>query len=81
MKGTILADAPTFHLAHEMIDLDSAINIKTQLDGNSTDISGKVTLLGGDIHYDLATKTFPSDSDIVIVQEMKKKEGSPFMDN
>ena len=40
-----------------------------------------MTLLGGDIHYDLATKTFPSDSDIVIVQEMKKKEGSPFVDN
>jgi translocation and assembly module TamB len=81
MKGQILADAPTFHLAHKMIDLDSAININTVLDGNSTDISGKVTLLGGDIHYDLATKTFPSDSDIVIVQEMKKKKGSPFMDN
>ncbi len=81
MKGQILADAPTFHLAHEMIDLDSAINIETVLDGNSTDIKGKVTLLGGDVHYDLAKKTFPSDSDIVIVQEMKKKEGSPFMDN
>ena len=81
MKGQILADAPTFHLAHEMIDLDSAINIKTVLDGNSTNIDGKVTLLGGNIHYDLDTKTFPSDSDIVIVQEMKKKEASPFMDN
>jgi translocation and assembly module TamB len=81
MKGQILADAPTFHLAHEMIDLDSVININTVLDGNSTDISGKVTLLGGDIHYDLATKTFPSDSDIVIVQDIKKEENSPFMNN
>ena len=81
MKGQILADAPTFHLAHEMIDLDSAINIKTVLDGNSTNIDGKVTLLGGDIHYDLTRKTFPSDSDIVIIQDMKKKEPTPFMDN
>jgi translocation and assembly module TamB len=81
MKGQILADAPTFHLAHEMIDLDSVININTVLDGNSTDISGKVTLLGGDIHYDLATKTFPSDSDIVIVQDIKKEKDSPFMNN
>jgi translocation and assembly module TamB len=81
MKGKIVADAATFHLAHEMIDLDSAIKIDTLLEGNSTSINGKVTLLGGDIHYDLATKTFPSDSDILIVQEMKKKEPSPFMDN
>ena len=81
MKGTILADAPTFTLNHEMIDLDAGINIKTVLDGNKTNIDGKVTLLGGVIHYDLDTKTFPSDSDIVIVQEMKKKEANPFMDN
>ncbi len=81
MKGTIVADAATFHLAHELIDLDSAISIKTQLDGNSTDIGGKITLLGGNIHYDLATKTFPSDSDILIVQDMKEEKPSPFMDN
>jgi len=81
MKGTILADAPTFTLAHEMIDLDAGINIKTVLDGNKTNIDGKVTLLGGEIHYDLDTKTFPSDSDIVIVQEMKKEEANLFMDN
>ncbi|KYJ87584.1 translocation/assembly module TamB domain-containing protein [Sulfurovum riftiae] len=81
MKGEILADAPTFHFAHEMIDLDSRINIKTKFNGAATDVNGKVTLLGGDVHYDLGTKSFPSDSDILIVQEMKKKEPSPFMDN
>ncbi len=81
MKGEILADAPTFHFAHEMIDLDSRINIKTKFNGPATDVNGKVTLLGGDVHYDLGTKSFPSDSDILIVQEMKKKEPSPFMDN
>jgi translocation and assembly module TamB len=81
MKGQILANAPTFHLAHKMIDLDSAINIKTLFDGNSTNINGKVTLIGGDIHYDLATKTFPSDSDIVIVQDIKREKNSPFMNN
>ena len=51
------------------------------LDGNSTKIDGKVTLLGGEIHYDLSTKTFPSDSDIVIVQDIKEKKPNPFMDN
>ena len=81
MQGEILADAPTFHLSHEMIDLDSRINIKTKFNGEATDVNGKLTLLGGDVHYDLGTKSFPSDSDILIVQEMKKKEPSPFMDN
>jgi len=81
MKGQIFADAINFHLAHEMADLDSAINIETVLDGNSTDIKGKVILLGGNIHYDLTTKTFPSDSDIVIMQETKKKKENPFMDH
>jgi len=81
MKGEILADAPTFHLSHEMIDLDSRIKIATKLNGAATDINGKITLLGGDVHYDLGTKSFPSDSDILIVQEMKKEAPSPFMDN
>ncbi|SFZ98035.1 hypothetical protein MNB_SV-5-666 [hydrothermal vent metagenome] len=80
-KGTITANAPTFHLAHEMIDMDSKIDIKTVLDGNNTDITGAITLLGGNIHYDLSTKSFPSDSDIIIVQEMKKEEESPIMEN
>ena len=80
-KGTILTDASKFHLAHKIIDLDSAIKVKTKLDGVNTAITGTVTLLGGDVHYDLDTKSFPSDSDILIVQDIKKKEVSPFMDN
>ncbi len=81
MQGEILADAETFHFSHEMIDLDSKIGLKTAFNGENTDIQGKVTLLGGDIHYDMGTKTFPSDSDIMIVQDMKDKEPSPFMDH
>ncbi|MEA3433882.1 MAG: translocation/assembly module TamB domain-containing protein [Campylobacterota bacterium] len=80
-KGDISADATTLHIAHKMIDLDSAINIKTLLNGGKTSVKGKVVLLGGQIHYDLGTKTYPSDSDIIIVQDMKKEEASPFMDN
>jgi translocation and assembly module TamB len=81
MQGEILANAEKFHFAHELIDLDSKIDITTTLNGENTDVKGKVTILGGNIHYDLSTKTFPSDSDILIVQEMKKKEASPFMDH
>jgi len=80
-KGDISADATTLHIAHKMIELDSGINIKTVLNGEKTSVKGKVVLLGGKVHYDLGTKTYPSDSDIIVVQDMKKEEGSPFMDN
>jgi len=80
-KGDISADATTLHLAHKMIELDSGINIKTVLNEEKTSVKGKVVLLGGKIYYDLGTKTYPSDSDILIVQDMKKEEASPFMDN
>ncbi len=81
MQGEILANASQFHLSHELINLDSRIDLRALFKGIATDINGKITLLGGDIHYNLDTKSFPSDSDILIVQEMKKKEPSPFMDN
>ena len=80
-KGEILANASTFHLEHELIDLDAAIDIKTVLNEDHTNIKGLLTLLGGNVHYDLDTKTFPSDSDILIVQDIKIKEPNPFMDN
>ena len=80
-KGTITAEAEKLHIAHEIVDLDSSIDIKTVLDGNTTSVNGKVILLGGNIHYDLSQKTFASDSDIIIVQDMKEQEASPFMDN
>jgi len=80
-QGTIDADADKLHIAHEIIDLDSKVDIKTQLDGNKTSINGEITLLGGNIHYDLTQKTYASDSDIIIVQDMKEKKATPFMDN
>jgi len=80
-KGDILAYADPFTLSHEMIDLSSKIDIKTKLDGVKTSVNGVVTIMGGNVHYDMDKKSFASDSDIIIVQEMKKKEPSPFMDN
>ena len=80
-KGEIVAQAAKFKVAHELIDLESKIDIKTVLDGNKTSVNGEVIILGGNIHYDLEQRTFASDTDILIVQDMKKKEASPFMDN
>jgi len=80
-QGNIVAKANKFPLRHEYADIDTMLDLQTQLDGNRTSVNGKVTLLGGKIKYDISKKTFASDSDIIIVQEMKKKKASPFMDN
>jgi translocation and assembly module TamB len=79
-KGQIDANASTFRFAHEWVELDAGVDIQTVFDGNRTDITGKVTVFDGKILYDLDTKSFPSDSDIVIVQDMKKDQNSTFMD-
>ena len=80
-KGTIDTTAQRLHIDHELAAIDSGVNLQTQLDGNKTAINGKVTLLDGNILYDLGQKSYASDSDILIVQEMKKQEESVFMDN
>ncbi len=79
-KGTIVAKADKLHISHALIDLDNNVDVTALFDGNKTNVKGKVILLGGDIHYDMSQKSFASDSDIVIVQDMKKKNSSPFMD-
>jgi translocation and assembly module TamB len=78
-KGNIDADAKNLHTEHQLVDLDSKIDIKAVLDTNETDVHGEVILLGGRIHYDTSQKSFASDSDIIIVQDIKKKDESSFM--
>jgi len=80
-KGKMVSTAKKLHISHEIIDFDTNIDITTVLDGNKTNVQGKVLILGGDIHYDISQKSFASDSDIIIVQEMKKETNSIFMDN
>jgi translocation and assembly module TamB len=80
-QGNIAAKANKFPVRHEYVDMDTMLDIQTQFDGNRTSVNGKVTLLGGKVKYDVSKKTFASDSDIIIVQEMKKEKASPFMDN
>lgn len=80
-KGTIIAEAEKLEITHEIVDLQSRVELKTELDGNKTSVNGTIMLLGGNIHYDLSQKTFASDSDIIIVQEIKEKKESPFMEN
>lgn len=80
-KGTINADGKNVHIAHEMVEFDSDVAIKTVLDGNKTSVNGEVIILGGTIDYDVNQKSFASDSDIIIVQDIKEEKDTPFTDN
>jgi len=81
-KGTFVADAKNFHIKDKVADIQTQIHLKTELDGNNTTVQGKIVLLKGKITPDLqAGRSFATDSDIIILQEMKKNKKSPFMNN
>lgn len=80
-KGKIVSQAKKLDIQHKIIDLSTRIDVTTVLDGNKTSVNGKIAILGGNLHYDLDQKSFTSDSDILIVQEIKADEPSVFMDN
>ena len=80
-KGLFIADAENFHIKDKVADIHAQIHLTITLDENSTAIEGKIVLLNGKLTPDLeAGKSFASDSDIIIIQEMKKVKKSPFMD-
>lgn len=78
-KGEINAIANKLHFSHEIIDLDTKVEVKTILNEGKTSVKGEATLLGGNIKYDMSQKSFASDSDIIIVQDIKDEKESPFM--
>jgi translocation and assembly module TamB len=81
-KGNILTYADRFTISHEMIDLNSSIDIKTKLDGIKSKLDGKIVIDGGRVYIDMDKKTFATDSDIIIVKKSDKKEKkSEFMQN
>ncbi len=80
-KGQLLSYADPLTLSHKMVDLGAVVDLKTDLDGDKTSIRGSVSIDGGNIHYDMDTKKFSTDSDIVIIQELQNKKQSPFMEH
>lgn len=80
-KGSLSAQADKLHIEHKLADLDGKVDIKILLEGDKTSVNGTILLVEGDIHYDINQKSFASDSDIIILQEMKDKNESLFMDN
>ena len=81
-KGAFTLYAKKFHIKDKVAEMDTGIDIKAALDGNNTTVEGKIVLLGGKITPEMKTgRSFATDSDIVVLQEMKKKRKSPFMQN
>jgi len=73
-KGDIVAYANPFSISHKMINLKSIIDVKTKLNKDNIKIRGDVTILGGRVYFDTDKKTFASDRDIIIVQNIKPKK-------
>ncbi len=80
-KGELLAKANPLNLSLDLIESKSNLELKGKIDGDKIRVDGTVTLLEGKIHYDLDQKRFVTDSDIVIVQNIKKSKPNPYLDN
>jgi translocation and assembly module TamB len=80
-EGIFTAKANNFHVKDKMLDIYSKVNLTATLDGNNTRVEGKVLLLKGTILPQIEGRTFATDSDIVILQEIHASKNSPFMDN
>jgi len=80
-QGEINAIAKMLHISHKLVDLDSDIDITTSISKEQIDVNGEIVLEGGEIHYDINQKSFASDDDIVIVQNLKKKKEAQQKDN
>ena len=80
-EGTVFAYADKLNIDHEKASLSSHVNIKSQLSGNHSTTTGTLNILGGTIHYDMDTRTFSSDNDIIIKEAQKKSNMLPQLKN
>ncbi len=70
-----------FKVVHKNAKIDISTNLKLALNKGKISIGGKVYILGGRVFYNLSSKHYASDEDIVIVQHTKEKNDSFFMKN
>ncbi len=72
-KGMIKTEASALKIDHEMAEIIAALGLDTKINGEKILLTGKIHLKGGNIKYDLNTKSFAADSDIIILQRQRKK--------
>jgi len=80
-KGNFQAKAQRFHVKNKIVDIYTKLDSTISLDGEATMVTGNITLLEGIITPQASGRSFASDSDIIILQQLRKKKKSSFMDN
>ena len=75
-KGKLKLISDYFPYKDKNFDILSNFKLMLQLDKEKVFISGNVKLLGNKINYELLDSGLSEDSDIIIVQELQKKEES-----
>ncbi len=77
LKGDFNLTSNNFSFKNDDFDLVSRYNLKLYLDKNRLFIDGSVNPFGNSITYESVGSGISQDSDILIVQELQKKEESP----
>ena len=80
-RGEIVAKAPSFKVVHENANLEASIDLTAKIIGEKVDAKGTIMILGGKVMYNMQSKHYATDEDIVIVQHQKKNEESFFRKN
>lgn len=80
LKGNINLHANAFPYKNEDFDFLFDLNLNLQIDGSLFNIEGDIDVLGNRIYYEIEHSDIVEDSDIIIVQEMLKKEESALKD-
>ncbi len=63
------------------LNVNMKANMKANMKGGAISLNGNIVVTDGEILYYLGQKTFPTDSDIIIIQDQKQKTSSPMIDN
>ena len=79
-KGEMTLDSKKFTLDKDFVKTNIKANIKGKIDNNKTEITGDISILNGNILYNLNKKRFRGSKDIIILQNQKKKGINFFKD-
>ncbi|MFA5501801.1 MAG: translocation/assembly module TamB domain-containing protein [Sulfurovaceae bacterium] len=80
-KGNFNINANNLLIPHEVASVKLNASLLATVDNDHVNIKGNIVVLDGDILYYFGQKTFPSDSDIIIIQDLKQKTSPSFIDN
>ncbi|MBN2721271.1 MAG: translocation/assembly module TamB domain-containing protein, partial [Campylobacterales bacterium] len=80
-KGNFNIIANNLLIPHEIASVKLDASLLATIDNDNVNIKGNIVVLDGDVLYYFGQKTFPSDDDIIIIQDLRQKTSSSFVDN